>query len=189
MNRWKPKGVFRSEMAHLLPYEVKWEIKCYEDNTAMYFLHVSNWMLFSPHSHENRLIKISDRNTPFGFHRFIYIYITQVDQFPWLDDTHTITQYLTIEYIIIYVYPIPINIIPILTGSDRHYRLLPDQLRLWFSEMSRERIHIHRRIMLMNPIIHCLPTSLTSWMHNRVLSTPGKIVWPTSGFRRLICPQ
>ena len=42
MNRPKPKGIFPSEMAHLLPYEVKWEIKCFEHNTAMYFLHMSN---------------------------------------------------------------------------------------------------------------------------------------------------
>ena len=29
------------------------------------------------HSHENRLIKISDGNTPFGFRRFIYIRYTE----------------------------------------------------------------------------------------------------------------
>ena len=54
----------------------------FEHNTTMYFLHMSNWMLFSPHSHENDLIKISDGNTPFGFHRFIYIYIYMKGQNP-----------------------------------------------------------------------------------------------------------
>ena len=73
MNRWKPKGVFPAEMAHLLPYEVKSKIKFLFCNRSMYSWHMSNWMILSPYSHENDLIKISAGNTPFGFHRFIYI--------------------------------------------------------------------------------------------------------------------